>query len=223
MARADSGSTGAAAASTDADERRLWQRRLLPLMSRMVVGLTVFFFVATFVQLLLLQAEIRPRSSIKPSDAILQLTVPENASIPDRLLIVRLRAQAELEVQLVERRYHQATILLMSRIWTRYLGFITGMILCLVGAAFILGRLQETTSELGVGPRTAPLTLKTASPGLILAALGTALMLVTAVTRERIDVVDAPLYLREVPAAVPPSPKLEPPRLGEPSIPIRPQ
>jgi hypothetical protein len=47
---------------------------------------------------------------------------------------------AVLEADALQRRYHQANANMLARVWTRQLGFITGMLLALVGAAFILGR-----------------------------------------------------------------------------------
>jgi hypothetical protein len=195
---------------------RLWQQRLLPLMSGMVVVLTLFFFVASFGQLLYLQAEIRSDRPLILSEGALAASIPEAATQAEHLAIARFRATAELELQVVSRRYRQAAVLLMSRVWTLYLGFVTGMILALVGAAFILGKLQEPSSEMGLRSAGGDLTLKTASPGIILAALGTMLMLATIVTHHRIDVTDAPLYLRDFSSAMESTPKDTPPKLDNP-------
>jgi hypothetical protein len=130
------------------------------------------------------------------------------ASPTERLAGLRFRAAAEMEVQVVTRRYRQATVLLMSRVWTLYLGFVTGMILALVGAAFILGRLQESASEVSVASPAGTWGLKSASPGIILAVLGTVLMLTTILTNHRIDVTDAAVYLRDSPSLPPSAPVL---------------
>jgi len=193
-----------------------WPQRLLPFMSRMVVGLTLFFFVASFVQLLYLQTEIGRETPVTLSDSVLAISLPEQASTTDRLALARFRAAGELEVQVVGRRYRQATVLLMSRLWTLYLGFVTGMILALVGAAFILGKLQEPASELSAESPAAKLTLKSASPGIVLAALGTTLMLATIFTNHRIDVTDAPLYLRDSPTGSVTAPTPSIPKLDNP-------
>jgi hypothetical protein len=44
-----------------------------------------------------------------------------------------------LERELIARRYDQVNLTVTTRLWTRLMGFITGMILALVGAAFVLG------------------------------------------------------------------------------------
>jgi hypothetical protein len=99
----------------------------------------------------------------------------------------------------------------MSRVWTSYLGFVTGMVLALVGAAFILGKLQEPVSELSTALQGTSISLKSASPGLLLAALGTILMLATIITHHRIDVVDKAVYLRDSAAITPASIADQPP------------
>jgi hypothetical protein len=204
-----------AALPSDAGTRK-WQERLLPLMSRMIVGLTLFFFIASFAQLLYLQAEIGRDATFALSPAALGPAAAASAPVGDQIAAARFRAAAEMELQVVTRRYRQATVLLMSRVWTLYLGFVTGMTLALVGAAFILGKLQEPSSDLSLRSAGSALTLKTASPGIILASLGTALMLATILTNHRIEVTDAPLYLRDS-SGPPAAPSRQPPpRLDDP-------
>jgi hypothetical protein len=90
----------------------------------------------------------------------------------------------------------------MARIWITYLGFVTGMILSLVGAAFVLGKIRESASELSIkGPQWA-VSLMSASPGIILAVLGASLVVVALVIHHPIETADAPLYLRAGPAQI---------------------
>jgi hypothetical protein len=83
----------------------------------------------------------------------------------------------------------------MARVWVRYLGFVTGMILALVGAVFVLGKIREDRTDLGLQHKDFKGTLSTTSPGLVLATLGSILMLVTLLTHHEIDVADGPLYV----------------------------
>jgi len=156
-------------------------------MVHMLVGLTVFFFVATLGQLVYLHTSILKAPVL--NDSLLHL--PDGTNLEAS----RLRAQVLLESNAIARRYHQANVLLMSRVWTGYLGFVTGMILALVGAVFILGKLQEGTSEVGGRMHGAEASLKTASPGLVLAFLGVVLMIITIVTHHEIETRDSPIYL----------------------------
>lgn len=172
-----------------------WQRTLLPFMVLMVSGLSIFFFWISLTQLEALQQRIEqaPRVDLAPALDVQDETVLAGGN---RLLYVQWKTLALLEAHALERRYHQANVLLMSRTWIRYLGFITGMILALVGAAFILGKLRERESDLSLSNQAASVAFKSTSPGLVLAVLGTILMLTTILTNERIDVGDAPLYTR---------------------------
>jgi hypothetical protein len=167
------------------------RERLLPLMVGMVVGLTLFFFIATFTQLAYLHQRIDRAPALDLPAIMSNSEVAWQAELRPEF-----KALAVLEANALERRYHQANVLLMSRVWARYLGFVTGMILALVGAAFILGKLREEASELSAQGTGASLSLRSSSPGLVLATLGVALMGMTIVTHQEITTTDVPVYLR---------------------------
>ncbi len=185
-------------------------------MTWMVVGLTAFFFLASLAQLIYLQRQIGRESPITLSVEALGAQPGASAPAAERLAVSPFRAAAEMEVQLVARRYRQATILLMARVWTSYLGFATGMILALVGAAFILGKLRDPVTELGLKASGTDWALKTASPGIVMAVLGTALMLATLITHHRIDVTDRAVYLIEPSSAVAGTSRQPVPSLSDP-------
>jgi len=190
---------------------RTWQRRLLPLMVGLLVTLTAFFIVASFVQLYYLQTRIEkaPRLDLGPAMASLDEIAKDMQSgkiqdpraLNSRIEQARWQTLSILEANVLQRRYHHAGVLLISRIWTRYLGFVTGTILAMVGAAFILGKLQEASSNLGAEGGLWKVSLTTASPGLVLAALGTILILATLATSMDLNVNDGPVYLRETSGA----------------------
>jgi hypothetical protein len=179
-----------------ARERELnaWQVKLLPLMVRTVALLAIFFFVTTFLQLAYLHWEMRQKPEL-PMTEIMSSVLPEHAS-GDDLQRARLRSAIYLEAHAIALRYQQASVLLMSRTWIRYLGFVTGMILAMVGATFILGKLRGPPSELRTEAESLTLSLKSASPGIMLAAFGVILMAVTIVTHHQITVEDVPIYLQ---------------------------
>jgi hypothetical protein len=184
--------------STDPDSAQhamqTWQIRLLPVMIRMLAGLTMFFFLASFGQLFYLHSRIEKAPSLSTTDLVGPLSVGRQISGAD-VDVQRLRTSTLLEANVIARRYHQANVLLMSRVWANYLGFVTGMTLALVGAAFILGQLQTAASELETKSGPAQLTLRTASPGLALSVLGVVLMITTIVTHHDIQTQDVPVYL----------------------------
>jgi hypothetical protein len=161
------------------------------LMKRMLVGLTVFFFIASLVQLLYLHARIADPPGADLYER-LQAAIPEQPGVKSA---ESLPVYAALEAQALNRRYHQGNVLLMSRIWVSYLSFVTGMILCLVGASFILGRLREPTSTIGADSNLVKLSVKSSSPGIILASLGTVLIITSIMTNHRIEIQDTSIYL----------------------------
>jgi len=195
-------------ASRRASADRTWQKRLLPVMVGLLVSLTAFFFVASFVQLYYLQTRIDSAPRLDLSSAMASLDevaqdardgkIGDQLAFNNRLESARWKTLSLLEANVLQRRYHHAGVLLISRIWTRYLGFVTGTILAMVGAAFILGKLQEASSNLAAeGGGLWKVSLTTASPGLVLATLGTALMLATLATNMDLSVNDGPVYLRD--------------------------
>lgn len=159
-----------------------WQKRLLPLMVIMIAGLTIFFVVATYLQLNRLGEQIRQSPKLDLSPALNAKLTDENS------FQAHWQALVILEGNALEKRYHQANVLLMSRVWIRYLGFLTGMILALIGATFVLGKLREPESSAAAEGSLWKFSMTTASPGLMLALLGTILMITAMATNPAIKV-----------------------------------
>lgn len=173
----------------------VWQRKLLPLMAAMVVGLTAFFFIASLFQLYSIHQRIQSFPTLEMDAAFQSLDMIRDG--PDGMVrfdAVRWKTLVMLEKHAVQQRYHQANVLLMARIWISYLGFVTGMTLSLVGAVFILGKLREPVSTLTAEGQGFKGHISSSSPGLILVFLGTVLMVVTITTHHNIEVKDGPLY-----------------------------
>ena len=174
-----------------------WQTRLLPLMVGMLVLLALFFFVASLIQVSHIKQSLTQTPKIKLDFAEDEQTIQGSNSSPrDFIEFVRWKKLAELELYVINRRYQQANQILLARVWIIYLGFVTGMILALVGAAFILGKLRDSGSQFDAETSVWKFSVTTASPGLILAILGTVLMVTTIVARSDIKVTDSALYLR---------------------------
>jgi hypothetical protein len=158
-------------------ERELasWQRKLLPWLTTIVTVVLAFFLLATAVQLFRLEKRV---STFRPSDL---------PSLQD--------PAALFESYSIQRRFHLAGVLLIGRLWVIYLGFVTGMILAIVGAAFILAKLREDQSEFTAKTADASFLFKSSSPGLIMTGLGVILMLTTILTPQTISVREGPLYM----------------------------
>ena len=172
-----------------------WQDRLLPWMMRMVIFLACFFFVASLIQLAYLHWRIENAPKL---DSLTPLSLQNRDATPsfeEDLIISNTEVLAKLEGYVLQRRYHMANVTLMSRVWTRYLGFVTGMILALLGAVFILGKVQGKASEAEGKAMGTEFSFKSTSPGLMLAFLGTVLMIATMSIHHDIAITDQPVYI----------------------------
>jgi hypothetical protein len=170
-----------------------WQRSLLPIMVGVLGVLGAFFIVESVLQVRRVQAYIAQEQTAPPLQMLAD-TLPANATA-SQLEARRFRVMTSLEIFALNRRYHQTNLLLMSRVWTRYMGFVTGMTLALVGAVFVLGKLREPGTRIdadrqGVGR----VAFESASPGLFLAFFGLVLMIASMVIQVSVDIKDAPVF-----------------------------
>jgi hypothetical protein len=172
-----------------------WQKRLLPLMVSMLVLLSLFFCIAICVETYRVQQHIVTRHEIDLGPAFAVVQADQAKTFENQTELARFQAAALLESSALQSRYHQATMALMIRICIVFLGFLTGMVLALVGAAFILGKLREVPTNLEAKTAAWHFTLTTASPGLLLVILGAVLMVTTILARIDVNVTDAALYL----------------------------
>ncbi len=166
-----------------------WQKGLLPYMKYMLFGFALFFFASSIIQLFYLHNKMDFKSEIK-------LSHERSGSLPKDKETLQWNTISELEKHALLRRYHQANVSLMSGIWIKYLGFLTGMIIALTGAVFILGKINVDRSEIsGENPITGAFSLKSSSPGLFLALMGVMLMGYTANLKTEIEVKDGAAYI----------------------------
>jgi hypothetical protein len=198
-----------------------WQVRLLPLIVRIVLGVTVFFFAVSLAQIIYLHWRIELSPRVDLSEPLRLLTAAQSEAIADRRESAALMISALLEANALERRHHQARVVLMARVWTSYLGFVTGMALALVGAAFILGRVQGTTTTVRTEIASVRAELATAAPGIVLVFLGVVLMISTLFVGYKISVEDVAVYLQS-PSPRPAAPTSPPPPFSLPPEPTAP-
>lgn len=188
-----------------------WRDRLLPLMALVLVASGLVFVAFSFFEL----RDFYARVEHAPFDLSEDFAAFEERAAPgeaDSLDYLRFTTMARLEADALQRRYHQATTTMLARVWTRQLGFLTGMILALVGAAFVLGRLRDPGSTLSGEASGVKGAIATSSPGLVLAALGAGLMAITLTVPFGVETFDRTVYF-EPPSADPtgPSPVTQPP------------
>ena len=191
--------TTAAPDRADMDERARWQRRVLPVMVFAIIGAGIFFAVAIIQEV----RTLYPRLEQAPVSLTAQFErfEAERPEMTGDLDYLRFKALALLEADALQRRYQQANAALLSRVWTRQMGFMTGMLMALIGAAFILGRIEMGETRMSAGTEgtdvagTFNTALATTSPGIVLAVLGTGLMAMTIAIPGRVSTTDTPVYL----------------------------
>jgi hypothetical protein len=181
-----------------------WRDKLLPLMSLLLVAAAVFFAVMSVVELRAYYARVQ-NAPLDIAGDFAEFERRAAADVTGRLDYLRFKASVRLEADALQRRYHQATTTMLARVWTRQLGFLTGMILALVGAAFVLGRLREPRTKLSGEGRGAKAAIETTSPGLVLAVLGTLLMAITLVVPFGVETFDRTVYIDDRPGLPPPA------------------
>lgn len=175
----------------DSDHSTLeWQHKAFPYMAGIIVFFSLFFLTATGYQLIHIQNKIdfsnQNNSTINKSDAMAVPVAPKT----------ELDSKIELETYVIDRRYHQSNMLLISRIWIQYLGFLVGTILVLIGAIFILGKMQEKSSSFDSDIKSlGKVAFNSSSPGLFLAMFGTLIIATTLFYHPEITTEDASLYL----------------------------
>jgi len=183
------------------DRARLaWQRRMASFMTASVIVAAAFFAIVTVWQYGRLQASLS-RAPPAMEDPFVAASAAATG-YDQRYQVATTRAALGLERELIGRRYDQANLTLTTRMWTRLMGFITGMILALVGAVFVLGKLSEDVSEAaaksGVPGLEWSVSVRSASPGVILAALGTLLMGLSISIQASVDARDQAIYYGRV-------------------------
>jgi hypothetical protein len=194
-----------APASARAEARARWQRRLLPTMIGTLILASIAFLALSLVDTYTVRRGIldSPRVELGPVLDAVNCGAAGMSGV-DRGNCVQWKIRVMLEQQTINRRYHQANVALLVRVSVKYLGFLTGMLMSLVGAVFVLGRLTEASSTLAAEGTFGKFTIATVSPGLIMDFLGMLLMRETLYDNPPTDVTDGNVYLLPPAAPAPP-------------------
>ncbi|MEO6454242.1 MAG: hypothetical protein ABIN97_09230 [Ginsengibacter sp.] len=178
-------------------KRHAWQQKLLPwmiIMPTILIG--IFIFLATL-QMRNFDSYIYHGDKSEIESALPGiLSVKVDSNIDSKLGYIKLYTLAKMEELSLNRRYNQAGALMMSGIYTKYLGFFTGMIMAIVGSVFIISKLKEDATNLDASISSSmKFTIISSSPGIIFGLLGTILMTVTILKKAEVNIKDMPLYL----------------------------
>lgn len=186
-------------------ELRSWRDKLLPFMMAGLAILAVLFFIGTFWN----YSSLRSRLAQQDPDVAVAMerlrTTAPTPAYQDWYMRMLLEEHA------MRSRHRQNAAVVESRVWTRFMGFVTGMVMVMAGCIFILGRLdtQFDGSFKGGGYEG---VLKTNSPGLVLAVAGTVLIGIALWVPVQIEVTDKPVYIADLTAL-----GVGPPRQDEPA------
>ena len=180
------------------DERhRLWrwQERILPWAIGSILVMAVFFFVASLYQLFRLEQQFR----YEPPAWEAQLAEYEKKAFPanaeQAIDFVKWKTITVMEQETTKRRYQQVNAAILTRVWTRYLGFLVGMIMALIGAIFVLAKLEEQVTKVSGEGQGFKGAFESASPGIVLAILGSVLVGITLVVPFEFSTRDVPVYM----------------------------
>lgn len=146
-----------------------WQRRLLPFLLSGLLTLGLAFFASTVFNYSLLMKSL---GSENTETQVQLLRINADLATPQER---QWASRALLEERALRRGYDFAAVNLQARIWTRFMGFLVGMVMVLSGCLFILARM-EVSFDGQAKAADAGGALRTNSPGLVLAVLGTLLM-----------------------------------------------
>ena len=187
-----------------------WQSRLLPFMIGSLIVVALCFIAST----LWFFHDLEQRLEYRTTDitaVVDRLAPPADAKQSDQAYR-DWYVRAVLEGVALQQRFNVQATVVKGRLWTRFMGFLTGMLLALTGCVFVLGKLRETVSFGGEG-QGFKATLATSSPGVFLAFLGTVIIGIALVVQTTVESSDTAVYLsrqvQEVPA--PPAPVRERP------------
>lgn len=159
-----------------------------------LIGMALFFFAASLFQYQQLYRDVQQHSP----QTLVQLERLEQRLSPaqfDNLAYLRWKTMVTLEQDAMQMRYQNVNAALLLRTWTRYMGFLVGMVLAFAGAFFILGKLKEDPTQASGEGGGFKFSVASSSPGIVLATLGTALMAMTLLVKFDFEVADKPIYI----------------------------
>lgn len=170
------------------------QENLIPFIKTMLIVLSLIFIVISSAQLIWLSQRIYTYENIT-----MDPTVREFVAADPNLEAIKWLTISEIEIYAINQRYHQAHVLLISRMWIQYLSFFIGIIMVTIGAIFVLGRISDKESEIDVESKFfGRILFRSTSPGLLLAFLGVVLLIFSFAYQREIKVQDSSVYMNSL-------------------------
>jgi hypothetical protein len=175
----------------------LWQKQLLPWMITILVTSSLLFGVATIFQYNRIYNWMTAVET-KVDDSMWSNSAVKPTNFHEQIELANARSAYALEQEVIRRNFQNTRQLVATRLWARFMGFLIGAILAIVGAAFILGRLSDQGNELSSDQPGLKMTLKSASPGIVLATLGTVLIAMSLMVQVSISNEIVPTYFAPI-------------------------
>jgi hypothetical protein len=165
-----------------------WQSKLLPFMMCGLGAVALVFFVGTFWNYYSLNA------TLAHEDPKIAESIAAAQSLKNDAFFADWYVRSVLEERALAGRQRQYSAVIQSRLWTRMMGFLAGMVTLLAGAIFILGKLEvefDGRAKVTQGEGS----IKTNSPGLVLVVAGALLMVISLIVTVEVKSQDQLVYL----------------------------
>lgn len=171
-----------------ATQNGAWQRKLLPFMMKALVAFAMIFFVSTFV----IYANLTGR--LRHDDPPIADSIKQARALSQEAQFADWYVRATLEERAIAGRQRQYNAIVEGRLWTRLMGFLTGMVMVLAGSVFVLGKLEAEFDGNAKVPQGEG-AVKTNSPGLVLVVAGTLLLVISLLVTVDVKSEDRLVYL----------------------------
>jgi hypothetical protein len=184
-----------------------WHQKIFPAVTILIVALSVVFIAFSLQQFTRISAYLQTTPEINVQPIIARVLGVNNealeASLDSGNYLPQWAALLELEVASLKKRHHQASALLASRLWTRYLAVFAGIVMVTVGSILIMAKLQEPANQIEGEASSVKLRVASASPGLLLCMMGCILILVAVLHNPIITLQDGRVYMGNESSPVP--------------------
>lgn len=113
--------------------------------------------------------------------------------------VFNAQAIIALELDVMKVRHHRSIAFIATRTWMRFMTIIFGSILVVIGAAFVLGKISGSETNIDAGGKDMKLALKSSSPGIILVFFGVILIGIPHFSKQQIATSDASSFVGKAP------------------------
>lgn len=172
---------------TEIDNKSIWQNRILPFAIVLLSSLVIFFIIIYVIEIKHTQDSFLTSDNYNFSSINKEIN-KSNLSQFDKLY--------NAEIISMLNRHYNSSIIIKTRILTLNLSFLTGMILCFMGAIFVLGKFSENNNTANLSSNNITMSFASSSPGIILSFFGVCLIAISIFSKTELLVKDKATYLQ---------------------------